>query len=221
MSRMRRTIAKRMSQSKREAPHYYITADIDMTEAERLRHQVNDAMAHELHLSVNDLLVKAAAVALARHPEFNSWFVDDELRQHEPINVCVAIALDEGLIAPALLDCRNKSLRQISADTKSLVERAKSGALKPDEYSGGTFTISNLGMFDVETLIAIIQPPQTAILGVGSLRDIPVAREGQVVVAKMMKAALSADHRATDGAQGARFLNEIRRLLENPAPLLV
>ncbi len=221
MSRMRQTIARRMAQSKREAPHYYITVDIDMTEAERLRHQLNDAFHRELHVSVNDLIVKASAMALERHPLFNTWFVDGELRQHDAINVCIAIALDDGLIAPAILDAGNKRLAEIADDARSLAKRAKSGALKPEEYSGGTFTVSNLGMFDVETLVAIIQPPQTAILGVGSVRSMPVVRDGAVTVAELMKVALSGDHRATDGAQGAQFLHDIRRLLENPAALLV
>ena len=221
MSRMRQTIARRMAQSKQEAPHYYVTVDIDMTEAERLRHQLNNAFHRELHVSVNDLIVMASAIALARHPMFNSWFVDGEVRLHDAINICIAIALDDGLIAPAILDAGNKKLDEISQDTRSLAKRAKSGALKPEEYSGGTFTVSNLGMFDVETLIAIIQPPQTAILGVGTVRSAPVVRDGEVTVAELMKVALSADHRATDGAQGAQFLHDIRRLLENPAALLL
>jgi pyruvate dehydrogenase E2 component (dihydrolipoamide acetyltransferase) len=218
-SKMRQTIARRMAQSKREAPHYYITADIDMSEAERIRHQLNDAQ--EVHVSVNDMLVKASALALARHPEFNAWVVEGEVQQHTQLNVCIAIALDEGLIAPAILDCGNKTLLDIARAGKDLVERAKGGSLKPDEYTGGTFTISNLGAYHVETLIAIIQPPQTAILGVGSVQERPVVRDGQVAVASLMKVALSADHRVTDGAQGARFLNEIRGLLEKPVALLL
>jgi len=221
MSRIRQTIARRMSQSKREAPHYYITLDIDMTEAERIRRQLNEAVDGYPHVSVNDLIVKASAIALARHPIFNTWFVEGEVRQHQAINVCIAIALEEGLIAPAILDCQSKTLAQIAEASRSLAERARSGALKPEEYSGGTFTISNLGMYDIESLIAIIQPPQTAILGVGSVRETPVVRDGQVTVAQLMKVALSADHRVTDGAQGAQFLNEIRRFLESPAALLV
>ncbi len=221
MSRMRQTIARRMSQSKREAPHYYITMEIDMTEAQRARGQLKEVFQEEFRVSVNDLIVKATAMALARHPMFNSWFVEGEIRRHEAINVCVAIALEDGLIAPAILDCGGKSLAQIAEASRSLAERAKSGSLKPDEYSGGTFTVSNLGMFGVETLIAIIQPPQSAILGVGAVRETPVVREGVVAIAELMQVALSADHRVTDGAQGAQFLNEIRRLLENPAALLV
>jgi pyruvate dehydrogenase E2 component (dihydrolipoamide acetyltransferase) len=221
MSKMRQTIARRMAQSKREAPHYYLTVDIDMSEAENIRHQLNDLHHNELHVSVNDLIVKACAFALARHPMFNTWFVDDTVQQHEAINVCIAIALDDGLIAPAILDCENKTLIDISHAGRDLAQRAKSGSLKPDEYTGGTFTISNLGPYDVETLIAIIQPPQTAILGIGSVREVPIVRSGQIVVGRLMKVALSADHRVTDGAQGAKFLNEIRRLLEKPVALLI
>jgi len=221
MSKMRQTIARRMAQSKREAPHYYVTVDIDMTEAEHARHQINDTFQRDLHVSVNDLIVKASAIALERHPMFNTWFVDGEIKQHDAINICIAIALDEGLIAPAILDCGHKSLTDISRASRDLAQRAKSGALKPDEYTGGTFTISNLGPYDIETLIAIIQPPQAAILGVGSVREAPVVRDKSVVVGELMNVALSADHRVTDGAQGAQFLNEIRRLLENPAALLL
>ncbi len=221
MSRMRQAIARRMAQSKHEAPHYYLTLDIDMTDAERLRRQINEALTDDVRVSVNDLIVKACALALDRHPMFNTWLVDGEVRRHQAINVCVAVALEDGLIAPAVLDCGSKSLTEIARASRDLAERARTGALKPDEYSAGTFTVSNLGMYGVETLIAIIQPPQTAILGVGAVRRAPVARDEGLRVAHLMKVALSADHRATDGAQGAQFLNEIRRLLENPAALLV
>ena len=221
MSKMRQTIARRMAQSKREAPHYYVTVDIDMSEAENIRHEMNDLHRNEIHVSVNDLIVKATAIALTRHPQFNALVVDETVQQHDAINVCIAIALDDGLIAPAILDCQNKSLTEISAAGRDLAERAKTGALRVDEYSAGTFTVSNLGAFDVETLIAIIQPPQTAILGAGSVREVPVVRNGAIVAGRLMKVALSADHRVTDGAQGAKFLNEIRHLLEKPVSLLI
>ncbi len=220
-SKMRQTIARRMSQSKREAPHYYITVEIDMTDAERLRRQLNEAAEDYPRVSVNDLIVKACAGALARHPIFNTSLAEGEIQAHEQINVCIAIALDDGLIAPAILDCANKNLGQIAEASRSLAARAKSGSLKPEEYTGGTFTVSNLGMFNVESLVAIIQPPQTAILGVGAVRAMPIVRDGKIEPAEMMKVALSADHRVTDGAQGAQLINEIRRLLENPAALLV
>jgi len=216
MSRMRQAIARRMTQSKREAPHYYLTMDIDMTEAERLRRQLNETAEGELHISVNDVIVKAVAKALRRHPIFNSWFVDGQVQQQEALNIGVAVALEEGLIAPAILNCDQKSLADIARASANLAERARSGVLKAEEYTGATFTVSNLGMYDVETLIAIIPPPQTAILGVGAVRKAPVVQDGEIVVRERMKVALSADHRVTDGALGARFLADIRNFLENP-----
>ncbi len=221
MSRMRQAIGRRMAQSKREAPHYYVTVTVEMAEAQRLRSQLNATLGEEAHVSVNDLLVKASAKALQRYPAFNTWLVDGEVRQQEAQNVCIAVALDEGLIAPAILDCGRKSIIEIAQASRSLTERARSGSLKQDEYSGGTFTVSNLGMYGIEELIAIIQPPQTAILGVGRIRPEPVAHEGMVEVAEVMTLALSGDHRVTDGAMGAQFLTEIKRLLEMPVALLV
>jgi pyruvate dehydrogenase E2 component (dihydrolipoamide acetyltransferase) len=224
MSRMRQAIARRMAQSKREAPHYYLTMDIDMTEAQRLRQQLNEAAEGEAHVSVNDMIVKAVAKALRRHPTFNSWFVDGQVQsfpEGEAINIGVAVALEEGLIAPAVLDCGRKSLADIALASRDLAERARSGVLKAEEYTGATFTVSNLGMYGVETLIAIISPPQTAILGVGVVKKAPVVRDGEIVVGERMKVALSADHRVTDGAQGARFLADIRNFMEKPITLLV
>jgi pyruvate dehydrogenase E2 component (dihydrolipoamide acetyltransferase) len=221
MSRMRQAIARRMAKSKREAPHYYVTVEIDMTDAQRFRAQLNAALGDQAHVSVNDLLVKASAKALQRYPMFNTWFVDEQVQQQEAQNVCIGIALEEGLIAPAILDCGRKSLVEIAQASRSLAERAKSGTLKPDEYGSGTFTISNLGMYGIDELIAIIQPPQTAILGVGRVKPQPVARDGAVEIAEVMQAALSGDHRVSDGAMGAQFLGEIKRLLESPVTLLL
>ncbi|MCC6385800.1 MAG: 2-oxo acid dehydrogenase subunit E2 [Dehalococcoidia bacterium] len=219
LSRMRQAIARRMSQSKQTAPHYYLTLDIDMTAAMAFRGQLNASASEEQRVSVNDLIVKACALALERHPKFNAEFSDAGLTMHEEINIDIGIALDEGLIAPAILGCKGKTLGQIARESKDLVARAKSGALRAEEYSAGTFTITNLGAYGVETLIGIINPPQAAILGVGSVMPRPAAREGQVVVRDLMKVALSADHRVTDGAEGARFIKEIQGLLENPVSL--
>ncbi len=220
MSRMRQAIARNMAASKREAPHYYLTLDVDMTEAQRMRNEINAFADEASRVTVNDLIVKAVARALEAHPIFNSWFVDGEIRRHEAINVCIAIALEDGLIAPALLDVARKSLGQIARESRSLAERARQGGLRSEELTSGTFTITNLGAYGVETLIGIIQPPQTAILGVGAITPKPVARDGQVVIREMMKLALSADHRVTDGAQGARFLTDIARFLEHPLSLV-
>jgi len=221
MSRMRQAIARRMSQSKRESPHYYLLVDVDMTEAMALRKQINDAVEEEERASVNDLIVRACAIALQQHPQFNVT-ADGERFEGQPAqHVCIAIALPDGLIAPAIIDAGAKSLREIARESKDLAERARGGSLRPEELTAGTFTITNLGGYGVETLIGIIQPPQTAILGVGTVMEQPVAREGQVVVRQLMKLALSADHRVTDGAQGAQFLSEIKSLLEKPISLLL
>jgi pyruvate dehydrogenase E2 component (dihydrolipoamide acetyltransferase) len=243
-TKMRQAIARRMSQSKREAPHYYLLLDIDMTAALDLRAQYNTALASGdiptpgpvgapqaapspdgVKVSINDLLVRAAALALRKHPAFNATSDGDTVIQHPRQNVCIGVALDDahggGLIAPAILDAAEKTLAQIAAESKDLAARAKGGRLKPAELQDGTFTITNLGGYGIETLIGIIQPPQTAILGAGSVMPQPAVRDGQVVVRQMMKVALSADHRVTDGAQGAQFLSEIMRLLESPVLLLV
>jgi len=218
-SKMRQAIARRMTLSKQTQPHYYLTLDIDMTAAMAFREQFNASATDEQRVSINDLVVKACAIALERHPKFNAEFSDDGLVHHGRVNVCIGVALDDGLIAPALLDCQSKSLGRIAVESKDLINRAKTGSLKADEYSDGTFTITNLGAFGVETLIGIINPPQAAILGVGSVMPQAVVRDGQVAVRQVMKVALSADHRVSDGAEGARFIKEIQALLEGPAAL--
>ena len=221
LTRMRQTIARRMSQSKREAPHYYLTVDVDMTEALRFRSQVNVSLADTERVSINDLLILASAKTLMKHPKFNSWWLEDQLQLHSLVNVGVAIALEDGLIAPAVLDCASKALTQIAREARDLAERARGGSLRPDEYTGGTFTITNLGAFGVDSLIGIINPPQTAILGVGSVQERAVVREGQIVARSMMTLALSADHRASDGAEGARFLQTLKQYLEAPVTMVV
>jgi pyruvate dehydrogenase E2 component (dihydrolipoamide acetyltransferase) len=221
-SRMRQTIARRMSQSKREAPHYYLLLEVDMTDAAEFRKQANASLAEDSHVSINDLLVKACAIALQAHPIFNVTMDQSGVPEsHEQQNICIGIALDDGLIAPALLDAGRKPLRQLAREAKDLIARAKGGSLRPDELNGGTFTISNLGAYGVESLIAIIQPPQTAILGVGAIVEKPAVRDGAVVARELMTLALSGDHRVTDGAQGAQFLAEIKRLLESPLLLVL
>ncbi len=219
LTRMRQAIARRMSQSKQWQPHYYLTLDVDMTDAMAFRKQFNEAAGEERRASINDLIVKACAIALERHPKFNGEFSEQGIKVYSAINIAVGVALDDGLIAPALLDVGNKSLGVIANEAKDLFERARSGKLSADEYSAGTFTITNLGAFGVETLVGIINPPQAANLGVGSVMPAPVVRDNQVVVRQVMKVALSADHRVTDGAEGARFIKEIQALLENPASL--
>lgn len=221
MSKMRQTIARRMAASKREAPHYYLLVDVDMTAARAFRAQANEALSEDERVSINDLIVKACALALRRHPRFNVTAEGDAFIQHDEQHVCIAIALEEGLIAPAVLDAGRKTLAQIARETKDLVARSKGGTLRPEEIAAGTFSITNLGAYGIETLIGIIQPPQTAILGVGSVTKQAVVRDGAVVAGDVMKLALSADHRVTDGALGAQFLGEIKRLLEQPLLLVL
>ena len=220
LSRMRQTIAKVTSDSKSQAPHFYITAEIDMTRAMGFRQEVNDASA-ATRVSVNDLIVRASAIALGRHPKFNSSFQGDHLRMNAGINVGIAIALEAGLIVPGINQCESKGLLEIAAASTDLINRANSGTLRNEEYSGTTFSISNLGMFDVESFIAIIYPPHAAVLAVGTVKEQPVARGGEVALAQMMKATLSVDHRVADGAEAAQFLMEIKRLLENPISLVL
>ena len=222
LSRMRQQIARVTIKSKQEIPHFYVTAEIDMTQAVALRRQVNEGLEQEgVRVSINDLIIKACVGALKLYPKFNASFVEDGIRMSEAINVGIAIAEEDGLIVPAIMDCAGKSLAQIATASKDLIERSQGGTLHPQEYTGGTFSISNLGMFDVSSFVAIIQPPQSAVLAVGTVAERPAVRNGQVVAASMMNATLSVDHRVSDGAEGARFVVEVKRLLESPALLLL
>ncbi len=221
LSRMRQTIARVTSDSKSTAPHFYVTAEIDMEKAMSMRRDVNDAADPENRVSVNDLMVKACALALVKHPKFNSFYRGDHLEVRGAMNIGIAIALESGLILPGVSNCESKSLLQIAAATKDLIARANSGTLRNEEYSSTTFSISNMGMFDVESFTAIIYPPHAAILAVGSVKQQPVVRDGEIAVGTMMKATLSTDHRVADGAEAAQFLMEIKRVLENPVSLLL
>ena len=223
LSRMRQAIAGVTSRSKREAPHFYVTSEIDMDRAVDLRAQLNEALREGdgPRVSVNDLIVKAAAKALEAFPKFNASFKGDHLELHSDVNIGIAVALEEGLILPAIAACSEKSLQEIAAASTDLVGRAQGGTLRAEEYTGGTFSISNLGMFDVDSFAAIIYPPNAAVLAVGTVKEQPVVRNRQVTVAHVMKATLSVDHRVADGAEGARFLMEVKRYLENPMSLLL
>ena len=221
LTRMRQQIARVTVKSKQEIPHFYISAEIDMSEAMKMRAQVNAGLQDKAaRVSVNDLIIMSCVGALQRYPKLNASFDQDSIRMSKSINVGVAIAEDEGLIVPAIMDCAGKSLVEIARASKDLIERSKSGTLRSQEYTGGTFSISNLGMFDVTSFAAIIHPPQSAVLAVGTVAKRPVVRDGAVTIAQMMTATLSADHRVADGAEGAQFLIEVKRLLENPLSLL-
>jgi pyruvate dehydrogenase E2 component (dihydrolipoamide acetyltransferase) len=222
LSRMRRQIARVTVRSKSEKPHFYVATDVDMTRAMALRRDINQALAEDgVRVTVNDLIIRACIEALKKYPKFNAYYQDEGIRMNQAINVGLAIATDEGLIVPAILDCGDKSLKALAETSKDLADRASQGTLNPQEYSGGTFAISNLGMFGVDSFVAIIQPPQTAVLAVGAVRPQPVVRDDQVVIAQVMTATLSADHRIVDGAEGAQFINEVKRLLESPLSMLL
>ncbi|MBF8266805.1 MAG: Dihydrolipoamide acetyltransferase component of pyruvate dehydrogenase complex [Dehalococcoidia bacterium] len=221
LSRMRQAIARRTAQSKRDIPHFYVTAEVDMTLAMKVRQQLNETLGEKVHISVNDLIVKACALALAKYPTFNASFEEDHLRMNPEVNVGIAVAVEQGLMVVSLGECRGRSLVDISRTAKEVVERAQKGVMRAEEYTGSTFSISNMGMFDVDAFSAIIYPPHAAALAVGTVRQQPVVRDGQIAIARVMKATLSTDHRVADGAQAAQFLGEVKRLLESPASLLL
>ena len=221
LSRMRQQIARVTTTSKTTIPHFYVTTDIDMTHAMALRKQINDTLEGDVRVSVNDLVIKACVDALKRHPNLNSTFSDDGILTHESINIGIAISAGDGLIMPAILDCGGKSLAQISAASQDLAQRSQSGTLQSDEYTGGTFSISNMGMFDVTSFVAIIQPPQSAVLAVGTVQERAVVQGGEIVVREMMSATLSVDHRVSDGVEGAQFIADVKQHLERPLRLLL
>ena len=222
LTKMRQQIARVTIKSKQETPHFYVSAEVDMTQAMALRKQINDNLQDDgIRVSVNDMVIKAVVNALKKYPKFNAYFAGDSIQMNAGINVGMAIATDEGLIMPAILDCANKSLAQISTASKDLVKRSQAGTLNSKEYTGGSFSISNMGMFDVSSFVAIIQPPQSAVLAVGTVQKRPVVQDDKIAIADMMTATLSVDHRVSDGAEGAKFIVEVKTQLENPLKLLV
>jgi len=224
LSNMRRTIARRLTQSMQSAPHFYVTSVIDTTKLAALRQQINDYAARDpspVKVSFNDLIVKAAALALVRIPQVNVSFAEDKILQKKQVNIGIAVALEQGLIVPVLHDADKRGLLDIARESRRLAEAARENKLRSEDFSGGTFTVSNLGMFDVESFTAVINPPESAILAVGSITPTPVVVDGQIVVRDRVKVTLSSDHRALDGAIAARFLQEIKKLLEEPFGLLL
>ena len=222
LTRMRAQIARVTTRSKTEIPHFYVTTQIDMSDAMALRRQINDNLKDDgVRVSVNDLIIKACVNTLKKYPKLNAYFSEEGIQLHSSINVGIAIAEEDGLTMPAILDCGSKSLAQVAAASDDLIRRTQSGTLQPDEYTGGTFSISNMGMFDVTSFAAIIQPPQSAVLAVGTVQKIPVVRDDEVTVSEVMNATLSVDHRVSDGSEGARFIVEVKNQLENPLKLIM
>jgi pyruvate dehydrogenase E2 component (dihydrolipoamide acetyltransferase) len=220
LSPMRAAIAKVMPLSKGPVPHFYVTSEVAMDRAGELRGELN-ALEGQPKISVNDLIIKACALSLRKNPGVNARLNGQAIRLHHRAHIGVAVSLDAGLITPVLRDCDIKPLSQIAVEARDLAERARAGKLRVQELTGATFSISNLGMFDVEEFSAIINPPEGAILAVGSVLEKPVVMDGAVAVGLRMKMTISCDHRVMDGAMGARFLQDVKRLLEEPLRLLV
>jgi len=220
LSPIRATIAKRMPLSKAPVPHFYVTSEVAMDRAWELREELN-ALEDQPKISINDFVVRATALTLMKHPEINASFQGDAVRVWRRAHIGIAVALEDGLITPVLRDCQAKSLAQIAVEARALAERTRARKLRATELSGATFSISNLGMFDVAEFSAIINPPEGAILAVGSVRRVPVVEDAGLGVGRRMMLTLSCDHRVMDGAMGARFLQDLKRLLEAPLRLLV
>ncbi|MBD3615337.1 MAG: pyruvate dehydrogenase complex dihydrolipoamide acetyltransferase [Gracilimonas sp.] len=219
VSQMRKTIGRRLSESKFSSPHFYETIDIDMKAAMAARSSMNEA--NDVKISFNDIVVKACSIALTRHQAVNSSWYGDIIKEHGDVHVAVAVAIDEGLMTPVIRHSDKKGLLQISSETRELAGLARDRKLQPEQMEGSTFTISNLGMFGIEEFTAIINPPNACILAVGAIRDVPVVENGEVVPGKRMKVTLSSDHRIVDGAKAAEFLNTVKNLLENPLSMLL
>jgi pyruvate dehydrogenase E2 component (dihydrolipoamide acetyltransferase) len=218
LSRMRAAIAKTVSLAWQTIPHFAVTVAVDMGEAERVRQELKESGAQ---LSLNDLIVKAAATAIGKFPLVNASFGGDSIIPHAEVNIGIAVALDDGLLVPVIKGCQGLSLKEIAVKSRDLVEKVRAGKISEAEIGGGTFSVSNLGMYGVEEFTAVILPPQGAILSVGAVADQPVIKEGHLTAARIMRATLSADHRLIDGAYAAQFLRELKRVLENPVTMLV
>jgi len=222
LTQIRKTIAKRLVESIGPVPHFFLTMDVDMSGAVETRKAINAMLADSGEkISFNDLVLKSTAVALHRHPEVNAHWMGDRVRRFNRVHLAVAVAVDDGLITPVVRDAHRKGIAEIGREVKEMAKRAREKKLKPEEYSGGTFSVSNLGMFGIEEFTAVINPPEAAILAVGAVEDRVVAVDGHAVVRPRMKITMSCDHRVIDGAQGSRFLATLKGLLEEPVRMLV
>ncbi len=218
-SQMRRTIAKRLAESKFTAPHFYLTLDIDMEQAMRTRGSINERIA-PAKISYNDLIVKASAQALKEHPQVNASWTGEAIRYYDHVHIGVAVAVDEGLLVPVVRFADGKPLTAISEEVKNYAKKAQNKELQPQDWEGNTFTISNLGMYDIEEFTAIINPPDSCIMAIGSIKEQPVVKNGQVVPGNIMRVTLSCDHRVVDGATGAAFLQTFKEYMEDPVLFL-
>jgi len=226
ISQMRKTISRRLAQSKFASPHFYLTVDVDMAQAVASRGRINDlanATQDGVKISYNDLITKACAMALRRHPQVNASYLEQEgeIRRYNHVHVAVAVAIDEGLLTPVIRHADRKGLARIAVETQDLAKRARERKLQPNDWEGSTFTTSNLGMYGIEEFTAIINPPNSCILAIGAIRDVPVVENDAIVAGKRMKMTLSCDHRLVDGATGAAFLSTVQSYLEEPLAMLL
>lgn len=219
ISQMRKTIARRLAESKFTAPHFYLTLDIDMDNAIKARKSMNQNDG--VKVSFNDMVVKAVAMALKQHPTVNSSWLGDVIRRNHHVHIGVAVAVEDGLLVPVVRFADTKGLNQIGAEVKEFAQKAKDKKLQPSDWEGNTFTISNLGMFGIEAFTAIVNPPDSCILAVGGIKEVPVVKNGQVVPGNVMKVTLSCDHRVVDGASGSAFLQTFKNYMENPVNMLL
>ena len=219
LTQIRKTIARRLAESIGPIPTFYLTIEVDLERAAEMR-QAMAAMGDDYKVSFNDIILKAVATALAQHPEVNAHWLGDRMRQFGRVHIGMAVAIDEGLITPVIFDADRKRMSEISREAKELAKRARERKLKPDEYTGSTFSVSNLGMFGIEQFTAIINPPEVGIIAVGAVEEKPVVQDGETTVRKRMHLTMSCDHRVVDGATGAKFLQTVRRMLENPLMLV-
>ena len=219
LTQMRRTIARRLSESIGPIPTFYLTAEYDMERVAEMRTAMAE-LGDEFRISFNDIILKAVATALVQHPECNAHWLGDRIRHHHRVHIGMAVAIDEGLITPVIFDADRKGLREISLEARALATRARDRKLKPEEYTGSTFSVSNLGMFGIDQFTAIINPPEAGILAVGGIEQKPVVQGEDLIVRRRMRVTMSCDHRVIDGATGAKFLQTLRRLIENPLAML-
>lgn len=222
VSNMRKVIAQRLTESKQNVPHFYLTIECEIDELLNLRKQINKSLSETDRISVNDLIIKAISVALKKVPDANaSWVEGGHVRRYHHADISVAVAIDGGLVTPIIRGAELKSILEISRETKELISKARAGKLKPQEFQGGTFSLSNLGMYGIKNFSAVINPPQGCILAVGAGESMPVARDGKIEIATVMSCTLSVDHRVVDGAVGAEFLKVFKNLITHPVLMLV
>ena len=220
-SKLRSAIGRRMTAAKQEVPHFYLTTEVDAEPIITMRKEINARVPEEQQISVNDFIIKAAALALRQYPNINASLQEDRILRHGQINIGIAVAVDQGLLTVVVRDADRKPLRQLAQEAQIAIGRARAGRVRPDDVEGSTFTVSNLGMYDIDHFIAIINPPEAGILAIGSVRNVPVIKDGEIVPGKRLKATLSADHRVTDGAEAARWLDLLKTYLEDPVLLLL